>query len=54
MFRPWSPPANPKRFAFDSAERIAGNEMALDVEGVLDRDVNGEERFISDCRLYGV
>jgi hypothetical protein len=32
-----------KRFASESAERIAGNEMALDVEGVLDRGVNGEE-----------
>jgi hypothetical protein len=32
-----------KRFASESAERIAGNKMALDVEGVLDRDVNGEE-----------
>jgi len=32
-----------KRFASESAERIAGDEMALDVEGVLDRGVNGQE-----------
>jgi hypothetical protein len=32
-----------KRFASKSAERIAGNEMALDVERVLDCGMNGEE-----------
>jgi hypothetical protein len=32
-----------KRFASEGAERVAGNEMALDVEGVLDRGVNGKE-----------
>ena len=32
-----------KRFASESAERIAGNEMALDVERVLDCGMNGQE-----------
>jgi hypothetical protein len=32
-----------KRFASESAERIAGNEMALDVERVLDGGVTGQE-----------
>ena len=32
-----------KRFASESAERIAGNEMTLDVERVLDCGVNGQE-----------
>jgi hypothetical protein len=32
-----------KRFASKSAERIAGNEMALDVERVLDCGMNGQE-----------
>ena len=32
-----------KRFASESAERIAGNEMALDVERVLDGRVNRQE-----------
>jgi hypothetical protein len=32
-----------KRFASEGAKRVAGNEMALDVEGVLDRGVNGKE-----------
>jgi hypothetical protein len=32
-----------KRFASECAERIAGNEMALDVECVLDRGMNGQE-----------
>ena len=32
-----------KRFASEGAERVAGNEMALDVEGVLDRGVNGKK-----------
>ena len=32
-----------KRFASESAERIAGNEMALDVERVLDCGMNGRE-----------
>ena len=32
-----------KRFAPESAERIAGNEMALDVECVLDCGMNGQE-----------
>jgi len=32
-----------KRFASESAERTAGNEMALDVEHVLDCGMNGQE-----------
>ena len=32
-----------KRFASESAERIAGNEMALDVECVLDCGMDGQE-----------
>jgi hypothetical protein len=32
-----------KRFASESAERISGNEMALDVECVLDCGMNGQE-----------
>jgi hypothetical protein len=32
-----------KRFASKNAERIAGNEMALDVERVLDCGMNGQE-----------
>ena len=32
-----------KRFASESAECIARNEMALDVEGILDDGVNGQE-----------
>ncbi len=32
-----------KRFPSKSAERIAGNEMALDVERVLDCGMNGQE-----------
>ena len=32
-----------KRFASESAERVAGNEMALDVEHVLDCRMNGQE-----------
>jgi hypothetical protein len=32
-----------KRFASESAERIAGDEMALDVERVLDCGMNGQE-----------
>ena len=32
-----------KRFASESAERIAGNEMTLDVERVLDCGMNGQE-----------
>ena len=32
-----------KRFASESAERIAGNEMALDVERVVDCGMNGQE-----------
>ena len=32
-----------KRFASESTERIAGNEMAFDVERVLDCGINGQE-----------
>ena len=32
-----------KPFASESAERVAGNEMALDVERVLDCGMNGQE-----------
>jgi hypothetical protein len=32
-----------ERFASEGAERVAGNKMALDVEGVLDGGVNGQE-----------
>jgi transposase len=35
------------RFASESAERIAGNEMALDVECVLDCGMDGQEPLIS-------
>ena len=31
----------PEGFASEGAERVAGNKMALDVEGVLDGGVNG-------------
>jgi hypothetical protein len=36
-------PAIRKRFASKSAERIAGNEMPLDVECVVDRGMNGQK-----------
>jgi hypothetical protein len=32
-----------ERFFSEDAERAAGGEMALDVEGVLDSGVNGQE-----------
>jgi len=32
-----------ERFVSQDAERAAGGEMALDVEGVLDSGVNGQE-----------
>ena len=32
-----------KRFASETAEGIAGNEMALEVERVLDSGMNGQE-----------
>jgi hypothetical protein len=32
-----------ERLFSEGAERAAGGEMALDVEGVLDSGVNGEE-----------
>ena len=40
-----------KRFASESAERIAGNEMALDVERVLDCGMNGPEPLRRSGRL---
>ncbi len=33
----------PESFVSEDAERAAGCEMALDVEGVLDGGVNGQE-----------
>ena len=36
-------PPVPEGFASEGAERVAGNKMALDVEGVLDGGVNGQE-----------
>ena len=36
-------PPIPEGFASERAERVAGNKMALDVEGVLDGGVNGQE-----------
>ena len=36
-------PPIPEGFASEGAERVAGNKMALDVEGVLDGGVNGQE-----------
>jgi hypothetical protein len=36
-------PPTLKRFASESAERIAGNEMTLDVECVLDCGMDGQE-----------
>ena len=36
-------PPIPQGFASEGAERVAGNKMALDVEGVLDGGVNGQE-----------
>ena len=33
----------PQGFASEGAERVAGNKMALDVEGVLDGGVNRQE-----------
>jgi hypothetical protein len=35
--------ACPERFASKDAERVAGCEMALDIEGVLDDGVSGQE-----------
>jgi hypothetical protein len=32
-----------ERFLSEDAERVTGGEMALDVEGVLDGGVNGQE-----------
>jgi hypothetical protein len=32
-----------ERFFSEDAERAAGGEMALDVEGVLDSGVNGQK-----------
>jgi hypothetical protein len=32
-----------QRFASEDSERIAGNKMALNVERILDRGVNGQE-----------
>ena len=43
LFRPQLPLAILKRFASESAERIAGNEMALDVGCVLDCGMNGQK-----------
>jgi hypothetical protein len=36
-------PPIPEGFASEGAERVAGNKMALDVEGVLDGGVNRQE-----------
>ena len=36
-------PPIPQGFASEGAERVAGNKMALDVEGVLDGGVNGQK-----------
>jgi hypothetical protein len=36
-------PSTRKRFASESAERVAGNEMALDVEWVLNCGMNRQE-----------
>jgi hypothetical protein len=32
-----------QRFASESAERVAGNKMALNVERIVDGGVNGQE-----------
>ena len=50
-------PPIPEGFASEGAEHVAGNKMALDVEGVLDGGVNRQEaarQASFECRLDDV
>jgi hypothetical protein len=51
-FRPQSLPPGLQRFASQDAESIAGNKMALNVERIVDRGLNGQEPRHCQTKFY--